>query len=55
MKDTHEGIKAVTLVALNLAQGANNATLGGVSNMIGTKAAGIDRIIVYPAEKRASI
>jgi len=52
MKDTHKGIIMATPVALNLTKGINTITLGGLSNGNGTKVGDIDRIIVYPAEKK---
>ncbi|RMJ07767.1 hypothetical protein CDV36_012631 [Fusarium kuroshium] len=51
MKDTHKGIIMATPVAVNLTAGVNTLTIGGISNGNGTKAADVDRIIVYPLEK----
>ncbi|PSN61899.1 Arabinanase/levansucrase/invertase [Corynespora cassiicola Philippines] len=50
MKDTHKGIIMASPLALNLTLGRNNITLGGLSNGNGTKAADVDKIIVYPLE-----
>lgn len=52
MKDTHKGIFLSSPLALNLTQGRNTITIGGQSNGNGTKAADVDRIIVYPLERR---
>jgi len=54
MKDSHKGIFLSSPLALNLTQGRNTITIGGQSNGNGTKAADVDRIIVYPLEKKAS-
>ncbi|KAH6613876.1 hypothetical protein C7974DRAFT_475756 [Boeremia exigua] len=51
MKDTHKGIIMASPLALKLTQGLNNITLGGLSNGNGTKAADVDRIVVYPLEQ----
>lgn len=50
MKDTHKGIIMAATVALNLTTGWNNITVGGLRNGNGTKAADLDKIIVYPPE-----
>jgi len=52
MKDTHKGIIMASTVALNLTRGWNKITMGGLWNGNGTKAADLERIIVYPPEKR---
>lgn len=52
MKDTHKGIIMASPLALNLTRGKNTITVGGAWNGNGTKAADIDKIIVYPLENR---
>lgn len=54
MKDTHKGIIISSPLPLNLTKGRNTITIGGQSNGNGTKAADVDRIIVYPLEKKAT-
>ncbi|KAH8880801.1 galactan 1,3-beta-galactosidase-like protein [Thozetella sp. PMI_491] len=52
MKDTHKGIIMSSPLALNLSDGKNTITVGGLSNGNGTKTGDIDRIVVYPLEKK---
>ncbi|KAJ4167500.1 hypothetical protein NW754_011317 [Fusarium falciforme] len=52
MKDTHKGIIMATPVAVHLTAGINTLTIGGMSNGNGTKAGDVDKIIVYPLEKK---
>lgn len=54
MKDSHKGIFLSSPLALNLTRGRNTITIGGQSNGNGTKAADVDRIIVYPLERKAT-
>lgn len=50
MKDTHKGIIMASPLALSLTRGWNKITVGGAWNGNGTKAADLDKIIVYPLE-----
>lgn len=53
MKDTHKGIIMASPLAPNLTRGWNNITMGGAWNGNETKAADLDKIIVYPLENVA--
>lgn len=54
MKETHKGIIMPSPLALNLTRGWNKITIGSAFNGNGTKAADMDKIIVYPLESAAA-
>lgn len=51
-KDTHKGIILSTPLLLPLKNGKNTITVGGLNNGKGVKGADLDRIVVYPPEKK---
>jgi len=52
-KDTHKGIILSTPLLLPLKKGKNSITVGGLDNGKGHfKGADLDRIVVYPPEKK---
>ncbi|CAJ0552221.1 Ff.00g062000.m01.CDS01 [Fusarium sp. VM40] len=51
-KDTHKGIILSTPLLLPLKKGKNTITVGGLKNGKGVKGADLDRIVVYPPEKK---
>ena len=52
-KDTHKGIILSTPLLLPLKKGKNSITVGGLDNGKGhLKGADLDRIVVYPPEKK---
>jgi hypothetical protein len=51
-KDTHKGIILSTPLLLPLKKGKNTITVGGLNNGKGVKGADLDRIVVYPPEKK---
>lgn len=52
-KDTHKGIILSTPLLLPLKKGKNKITVGGWDNGFDHKGADLDRIVVYPPEKKA--
>lgn len=48
-RDSHKGILLSTPLELELAEGSNTITIGGLFNGQDYKGADIDRIVVYPA------
>ncbi|KAI8658024.1 hypothetical protein NCS57_01182900 [Fusarium keratoplasticum] len=51
-KDTHKGILLSTPLLLPLKKGKNTITVGGLHNGFDYKGADLDRIVVYPPEKK---
>ncbi|KAH7264649.1 hypothetical protein MRS44_012037 [Fusarium solani] len=51
-KDTHKGIILSTPLLLPLKKGKNTITVGGLHNGFDYKGADLDRIVVYPPEKK---
>ena len=51
-KDTHKGILLSTALSLPLGKGKNTITVGGLDNGFDYKGADLDRIVVYPPEKK---
>ncbi|KAF2868753.1 glycosyl hydrolase [Massariosphaeria phaeospora] len=49
-RDTHKGIILSTPLLLNLEEGKNTITIGGLHNELDVKSADIDRIVVFPPE-----
>ncbi|KAK4504465.1 hypothetical protein PRZ48_005381 [Zasmidium cellare] len=50
-RDTHKGVILSTPLLLDLKEGSNTITVGGLSNGNGTLGADLDRIVVYPPEE----
>jgi hypothetical protein len=50
-RDTHKGIILSTPLMLNLTEGENEITIGGLWNGFDVKGADIEKIIVYPPEE----
>lgn len=50
-RDTHKSIILSTPLLLDLKEGMNTITVGGLSNGNGTLGADLDRIVVYPPEE----
>jgi len=50
-RDTHKGIILSTPLMLNLTEGENEITIGGLWNGFDVKGADIDKIVVYPPEE----
>lgn len=50
-RDTHKSVILSTPLKLDLKNGSNTLTIGGLSNGFDVKGADLDRIVVYPAEK----
>ncbi|KAL4881672.1 glycosyl hydrolase [Aspergillus karnatakaensis] len=51
-KDTHKGIILSTPLLLPLKKGENTITVGGLYNGFDYKGADLDRVVVYPPERR---
>ena len=49
-RDSHKGILLSTPLELDLAEGDNVITVGGLDNGNGTRGADLDRIVVFPSE-----
>lgn len=54
MKDTYKGIIMASPLALKLTKGWNTTSVGGAWNGNVTKAADLDKIIMYPLESAAA-
>lgn len=50
-RDTHKGIILSTPLKLNLTDGDNEITIGGLWNGVDFKGADIEKIVVYPPEE----
>lgn len=50
-RDSHKGIILSTPLELDLAEGDNVITVGGLDNGNGTRGADLDRIVVFPSEE----
>lgn len=50
-RDSHKGIILSTPLELDLVEGDNVITVGGLDNGNGTRGADLDRIVVFPSEE----
>ena len=51
-KDSHKGVLLSAALKLPLKEGKNTITIGGLDNGFDVKGADLDKLIVYPPEKK---